>query len=443
MGMHVFIGTIVHSLDSERMEILRDTALAVDSNGKILFLKPANEYEHESGTGSQLTKLSDRQFLFPGFIDTHAHAPQYPNCGIFGDSTLLEWLDKYTFPMESKFDDVELATIVYSRLIERQLSCGTTTTSYYGTVHVNATVKLAELCLTKGLRALVGRVCMQRFCPEALQMSSLESDIEFLEAMQKLDPSHSRVKPVITPRFAPSCDFNVLSNLGDLARQRNLPIQTHINENLKEIEWVKELFPGAKSYTDVYDRAKLLKNDTVLAHGVHFSEEELETIKERESGISHCPNSNASIASGIARIKDYLKKGIKVSLGSDVSGGATPSILKNARLSLLMSRLLSQREDNSPDPILSTENAVFMATLGGAEVLNLDKIVGNFKVGKQFDAQLIDVTAQGSLIDVFDFALSSDELERITDLLNKWIYIGDDRNTLKVWIGGKLVYSRF
>lgn len=439
--MQVFIGTVVHSLDREKIEVLLDTALVVDSSGKIASLKPAKEYEPRND--DNLMKLEPHQFLFPGFIDSHAHAPQYPNCGIFGDSTLLDWLEKYTFPLESKFEDTELANIVYSRLIERQLSCGTTTTSYYGTVHVPATVKLAELCLSKGQRALVGRVCMQRFCPAGLQKFSIESDIEFIEAVQKLDPLQSRIRPILTPRFAPSCEFDVLCKLGDLARERNLPVQTHINENLKEIEWVKELFPEAKNYTDVYDRANLLKHDTVLAHGVHFSEEELELIKNRDSGISHCPNSNASIASGIAKVKDYLNRGIKVGLGSDVSGGATPSILKNARLALLMSRLLSQWEKNSSDPILSTENALFMATLGGAQVLNLDGTVGNFKVGKQFDAQLIDATAPDSPIDVFDFALPSDETEKIMNILNKWIYIGDDRNTLKVWIGGKLVHSRF
>jgi len=439
--MFVFLGNVVHSLGPEELEILIDHALGVNEDGKVEFLKPKQQYSQ--GPEDSVVHLNQTQFLFPGFVDTHVHAPQYPNCGIFGDSTLLDWLQTYTFPLESQFkEDSSVSQQIYSRVVDRELQNGTTMASYYGTVDSPSTLVLAKECLKRGQKAQIGRVCMERFCPDDLVDGRIESDIAFIDRVQSFDPAAKTVWPVITPRFAPSCDFETLSNLGKLARTRKLPVQTHLNENVNEISWVAELFPNASSYTDVYHQAALLKHDTVLAHCVHFKHpDELALIKRQNSGISHCPNSNASIASGIAPIKHYLNEGLKVGLGTDVSGGSQISILKNARLALLMSRLLSERHDDQSHN-LSVANALFLSSLGGAQVLDRDQSTGNFEVGKNFDAQIVDIEARDSPIDIFEIALPALPKERLYNFLNKWVYLGDDRNTVSVFIDGKLVHER-
>lgn len=454
MLVRVYVGNIVHSLNANELEILSDGIVGVDEKGKILFKQTGSLEDALLAHGSyyniddenaiaevEVVETVGNQFFVPGFIDTHIHASQYPNVGIFGHSTLLDWLETYTFPLEGSYTDTNRAAEVYNKVVSRGLANGTTMASYYGTIHVPATVCLAQIAQQLGQRALVGRVCMERFCPDAVQDASIESDRDFVDKVLALDETGQHVKPIITPRFAPSCTMETMKGLAQLARERDLPIQTHISENSREIAWVKDLFPECESYTDVYDKANLLKHDTVLAHAVHLADSEVEVIKKRDSGISHCPVSNASIASGIAPIKSYLDKNVKVSLGSDVSGGFTTSILANAREALLMSRLLSERTGNSND-VLSVGNVLFIATLGGAEVCNASNFVGNFAVGKQWDAQLINLDVEGSPVDVFSWQLPKDPVERIEHLVHKWMYVGDDRNTAKVWVDGKLVVDK-
>lgn len=440
--MHLYIGNIVHTPKYGQLEILPDHVLGVNSRGIIEFLVPGAQFSEQGIQVVSITKISPSQFLVPGFIDTHAHAPQYPNCGIFGSTTLLDWLNIYTFPLESKYSTLSFANEVYTKVVDRQVANGTTLTSYFGTIHVESTLELAKICYSKGVRANVGRVCMERFCPDFLQDGKLDSDIKFCDLVHELDPEGKQIKAVVTPRFAPSCEFETMKKLGDLAKERQLPVQTHISENNNEIKWVAELFPDHSSYANVYDDAGLLKHDTVLAHAIHLTSDEVDLVKKRKSGISHCPNSNASIASGIAPVKRLLDRGIKVSLGTDFSGGSTVSILKNARLALLMSRLLSERNDHNPEDILGVGDAVFLATLGGAQVLALDKEIGSFEVGKKFDAQLVDLSSKDSPVDIFEQAMPLEATERVENLLHKWVYAGDDRNTTKVWVNGIQVYER-
>lgn len=436
-GLTVYIGAVIHSLSATVVELLPRARLGVCDNGKIAFLEKVSG-EDKSYPDAKVIELGPTQFLAPGFVDTHLHAPQYPNAGIFGKSTLLDWLEKYTYPMEAKYRDLELASTVYHRLIKRGLENGTTTASYYGTSHTPATVLLAKVAQEEGQRALVGRVCMELFCPSDVAdespESALASDREFVTSVRELDPSGESVIPVITPRFAPSCHQVTLNAEGEFAAKHDLPVQTHISESKGEINWVLELFPEAESYADVYERAGLLGPRTILAHAVHLTEKELELIKQRKCGISHCPESNASIASGIAPVRQMIRSGLKCSLGTDVSGGSTVSILRNLRLALLKSRLLTERCMDSENT-LSVNEGLYLATLGGAEVCGLDHIIGNFREGKYFDAQLVDVSK--GPIDIFDFALPTDAVERLEYFMDKWVYIGDDRNTVKVWVAGK------
>lgn len=433
-------------------------------------------------------------------LDTHIHAPQYPNAGLFGSSTLLDWLEAYTFPVESGFGDQpdehgqtrnhpedapRSALRIYGQVISRTLSHGTTCASYFATIHVPATNALAKLCHLRGQRAFIGRVCMDNphFCPmyyrDLSPEDSLAATQSTIEYIRTLDPKGSLVNPIITPRFAPTCTRPSLERLGTLAASYTPPlhIQTHIAENTNEVALVKDLFPEAASYTAVYDTYNLLTPRTILAHAVHLSPPERSLVRSRNAKISHCPASNSALGSGICPVRTFLDEGITVGLGTDVSGGYSPSILEAARQACLASRLLGHttafaqavqpdgQDGHRPDSALgreklSVEESLYLATRGGAAVLDMADDIGGFETGMIWDAQLIELGAvPGSGMNPFDIESNGSVghgsvesgpvgnvdlfgTESWEERIQKWVWSGDDRNVKAVWVGGRLVHSR-
>jgi len=288
---------------------------------------------------------------------------------------------------------------------------------------------------------------MDQLSPDYYRDESAESAITATEAciahVADIDPKHNLITPIITPRFAPSCSESCLSALGKLAHRTGLPVQTHVSENKSEIELVAELFPNNTSYTDVYDKAGLLGPKTILAHAVHLSPEERKTIRSRDAKISHCPASNTALTSGAAPVRTLLNDGLTVGLGTDVSGGYSPSILEEARQAVLVSRHVAMVDGDAAK--LSTEEALYLATRGGAKVVGLENRVGGFEVGMDWDAQMIslDVVSEDGEMDEADSKGPVDVFmwESWSDRLNKWFYGGDDRNTAAVWIKGRLVHA--
>jgi guanine deaminase len=321
----IYVGPFVHSKSLTRLDIEERGAIGVDEHGIIRFVErdlsaEANQLTVQLHSDQDLYAWADAKivrikgtgFFFPGFIDTHVHAPQHPNTGLFGKTTLLDWLQKYTFPMESSFKDIAVAKRIYNNFVSRTLSHGTTTAAYFATIHVPATNALADICLKRGQRAFVGRVCMNSdLSPEYYRDQSVDSSYADSKAsidyIRSIDPEGSIVKPIITPRFAPSCTSDCLSAMGKLAQETDAHIQTHVSENKGEIELVANLFPESKSYADVYDTHGLLIEKTILAHCVHLSPSERSLILQRKSKISHCPASNTAITSGCAPIRDLRR----------------------------------------------------------------------------------------------------------------------------------------
>ncbi|KAL9037026.1 MAG: hypothetical protein Q9180_003959 [Flavoplaca navasiana] len=394
---------------------------------------------------------------------THTHASQLPNTGLFGATTLLDWLKTYTFPLESRYSSLSHARRVYDRAVTSTLSHGTTTCAYYATIHPESTNLLADICLEKWQRAFVGKVCMdcKETCPDYYREESAQASLEDTRAVvqhiRSKDPHGKLVQPIITPRFAPSCTKEALSALGQLAEDELLPIQTHISENKVEVALVKQMFPFSTSYADVYDFSHLLTPRTVLAHAIHLDQTEMELIKSRGSGISHCPLSNTSLGSGICPVRRLLDLGINVGLGTDVSGGGSCSILTAAREASGVSRLLSnfeqangKSEEESERMKLSVAECLFLATRGGAMCLCLGGRVGAFEVGMEWDAQLIrleSVTEEGVVDDGEDKRMDEGIVhcwgnESWEEKVAKWMYCGDDRNTRKVYVKGRLVHER-
>lgn len=489
----VFIGTFIHSKALDELEYLHNTAVFVEgSTGTIVAVERECDltrtldetfnrlgwsaaeckiYDTSSPTSSSrknseiqnpsdgslpLTTTSPPppppvRFFFPGFIDTHIHASQYPNAGIFGKSTLLDWLNTYTFPLEASLgQDHAKARRVYSRCVARTLAHGTTCAAYFATVDVGATNLLADLCLAKGQRALVGRVCMDEAatCPawyrdeDAAQ--GLARTRECVDHVRRVDPEGQLVRPIVTPRFAPSCTADSMAALGKLASDEGLAVQTHVSENTGEIDLVASLFPtetrAGKGYAGVYDAFGLLSSRTILAHAIHLSESEARLIASRGAKVSHCPCSNSAITSGAARVRWLLRHGVDVGLGTDVSGGYSPSVLDAARQAALVSRHVAMGGDEGAK--LSVEEVLFLATRGGARCVGLEGVVGGFEVGMQWDAQLVGLGGVGEdgsggegNVDVFGW-------ESWEEMVAKWLFNGDDRNTTKVWVKGRLVHER-
>ncbi|KFP70421.1 Guanine deaminase, partial [Acanthisitta chloris] len=218
---------------------------------------------------------------------------------------------------------------------------------------------------------------------------------------------YPRVQPVITPRFGPSCTEDLLSALGDLARDRDLHVQSHISENEEEVKLVENMFPAYQTYTELYDKNKLLTSKTVMAHACYLSEEELKLFSLRGAAISHCPNSNFSLRSGFLNVRKVLEHNVKLGLGTDVAGGYSASMFDAIRKTIMASNSLQINKVNETG--LTLEEAFQLATLGGSQALGLDDVIGNFEVGKEFDALLINTKASDSPFDLF----SADNFEVI------------------------------
>ncbi|KAJ9611296.1 hypothetical protein H2200_004480 [Cladophialophora chaetospira] len=465
----IYFGRFISTPKPDELWIRTGAVLVDSTDGRGVIEKTdwhvngPNDAASKLGVEAPVVTAKDDGFFFPGFIDTHIHASQYPNAGIFGKSTLLDWLTTYTFPLESSLgnskspmyndsseppDPLARAKAVYNRVVSKTLSHGTTTASYYATIHVEATNLLAEIAFKKGQRAYIGRVCMDRpeTCPDYYRDESTEQTIAntraSIEFCKELDPSGERIAHIITPRFAPSCLPETLSALGALAKDEDLRVQTHISENLNEVKLVKELFPEQDSYTDVYDHHGLLTNRTILAHAVHLTKEEMALVKSRKSKISHCPASNSALGSGFCPVRELLDEGIEVGLGTDVSGGYSPSILDAVRNACIVSRHVGFLKGGDSRFNLSVAEGLWLATVGGAKVVGMEGRLGGFEQGMLWDVQeiemgQIDESGGGWAAGVDIFGWESWE-----DRVAKWVWNGDDRNVKRVWVGGRMVHER-
>ncbi|RKP14827.1 guanine deaminase-like protein [Piptocephalis cylindrospora] len=450
---HLFSGTCIDTPELGKLRIMLNTLLAVNELGRIVALVEGGG--GNEGIQTYLTKMGDRakevtihrlgsqEFLFPGLVDTHLHAPQYVFTGTGGDTPLLEWLEKYTFPQESRFKDLNHAQHVYERCVRRLLRNGTTTAAYFATMHVPATKVLADTMLRLGQRGWVGKVCMDANSPAFLREThkeALEGTREIVSYIQSLDTP--LLRPCVTPRFAISCADETLRSLGNLASTMSLPVQSHLSENKGECEAVRQLFPNHANYTDVYHETGLLGPSTVMAHCIHLSQEEKKVIKATGTGISHCPGSNFSLRSGILNVRSLLQQNIPVGLGTDVSGGYGTSIMGTMREAITASRLLhalsEERGEKETLESLTLEEVLYLATLGGAGIMGLAKEVGSFEVGKSLDVLRVNL---GADLGGGDVAVDTFGQDGPREKLEKWVNLGDDRTLTHVWVSGKLVHT--
>ena len=256
--------------------------------------------------------------IMPSFADLHLHAPQYPMLGMGMDLPLLDWLDTYTFRTEARFEDTDYARRVYRTLAQELIANGTTRVAMFSSKHTDATLILMEELERAGVTGCVGKVNMDRN-GGAVQETTGESLSETLRWLENCRFEH--VKPVLTPRFTPSCTNELMEELGKLAAERGLPVQSHLSENQGEMSWVKELHPDCAQYWETYQKYGLWKQGTLMAHCVHSDAREQETMANAGVWAVHCAASNVNLCSGTAPVRELIERGVNIALGSDISGG--------------------------------------------------------------------------------------------------------------------------
>jgi len=371
----------------------------------------------------QVMDFGDK-ILIPAFNDLHVHAPQYRNMGLALDLELLPWLNTYTFPEESKYADPEYARRMYRRFVHELWMQGTMRSSVFGTIHPESTRILADLFIQAGMGAYVGLVGMNRNSPDTLQNTTedLISGMRMLKAHLDEHGNEGLVRPIITPRFVPSCSDNMLRALGDYASETGIPVQSHLSENRSEIDWVKELEPESTCYGDAYNRYGLFgQTPTLMAHCCYTDGEEMELMKKNGVYVVHCPMSNSNLSSGMAPIRKFLNHGIPVALGTDVSAGHNMSMLRVMQYAIQVSKL-NYAQTRGEMSFLSLSEVFYLATKGGGSFFGK---VGSFEPGYEFDALLID-----------DSYLNYDNYT-LEQRIERYIYLGDDRDIKRRFCRGK------
>lgn len=412
-------GNICYS--ASRRELKTLSGYAVCKNGKCagVFEKIPAEYQD-----FEIYDYED-MLIVPGMVDLHIHAPQYTFRGMGMDYELIEWLNTQTFPEEAKYSDTEYAKKAYAIFAGNMKKSATTRACIFATMHRKATEILMDFMEESGLVTYVGKVNMDRFAPEALMEESADmSAYNTFGWINDISGKYERTRPILTPRFIPSCSDKLMEELREIQRAYCLPVQSHLSENQGEIEWVKELRPDAAFYGDGYDKYGLFgdvnldseKINTVMAHCVWSTDEEVKRMKENGVFIAHCPASNMNLASGIAPVRKYLDLDMEIGLGSDVAGGQTESIFRAITDTIQVSKMYWRHVDETAKPV-TFEEAFYMATKGGGEFFGK---AGSFEEGYEFDAVVLDDSG----------LLSPNELS-IRQRVERAVYLALDSNGIK------------
>ena len=413
----VYKAHILYTKERTDFEVLENGYIAVE-DGRVKGV--AQNLKSLDCDEVEVTDFGDC-LLIPAMNDMHVHAPQYRNQGIVMDLELLPWLQNYTFPEEKKYSDTVYAERMYRRFIHDLWRFGTMRSCVFASVHTDSTRVLMSLFKEAGMGAMVGKVAMNRNCPPELS-ESVERMVEGNEALiAEYNQTDALVRPIITPRFVPSCTPEMLQACGNLAAKYQLPVQSHLSENMAEIVLVHTLEKESKSYGDAYNRYGLFgQTPTIIAHCVWTAGEELELMKRNGVMVAHCPTSNLNLASGLAPIRTFIEEGVPVGLGSDISGGHDLNIFRMMVFAIQVSKM--HYLYNHDKAFLTLSEAFWLATKSAGRFFGH---VGSFEPGYEFDALVID----DSDLNHSDYSL----LHR----LERYIYLGDDRQIVRRFCRGQ------
>lgn len=374
------------------------------------------------------------KLIIPGLTDLHLHAPQYGFRALGMDLELLEWLETRTFPEEARYGDAEYARRAYVRLVEDLKKGPNTRFCFFATIHGPATILLMDLLEESGLAGFVGKVNMDRNCPEGLRERGAEASLAATREWLGLCGNYRNIRPILTPRFIPSCSDELFRGLAELQKERALPLQSHLSENKKEIAWVRELCPESETYGAAYARRNLFGGEvpTIMAHCVWPEDDEIRLLAERGVFAAHCPQSNMNLSSGIAPVRRLLDAGVPLGLGSDVAGGVHTSIFRAMTDAIQVSKLRRVLFNND-EAALTLEEAFYLGAAGGGAFFGkagqgFFGPAGSFEPGFDFDALVID---DGDLAGPCRLPLR-DRLERV-------VYLSEDRHMAAKYVRGRRI----
>ena len=424
-----FVADPFYESDRDSVRYIPDGLLIV-KDGAIAELGVYKDLR-EKYTAIPLVDYSGK-LIMPGMIDTHIHYSQFEMIAAHGEQ-LLEWLNKYTFPTERKFKDKDYAKKIASLFLDELLKNGTTTALVFTTVYPQSVDAFFEEASRRNLRMIAGKVLMDRNAPDFLTDTAESAYADSKQLIQKWH-KNGRLLYAITPRFAITSTAEQLRLAGKLLQEfPDVYLHTHLSENAREVEWVSELFPDSQGYLDVYDRAGLVGEKSVFAHGVQLTDAEFDRLSAAKAAISFCPTSNLFLGSGLFKLNQAksIDRPVKVGLGTDVGAGTSFSLLHTASEAYKVMQLQKQS--------LSAFQALFLATLGGARALSLEDKLGNFEAGKEADFIVLNPQAT-LLMAVRNRNFPAASVAELAEILFSTLILSDDRAIQATYIAGELAH---
>ena len=413
----------------EHTMVYESDAIIAMADGMITHFGPAEKIQPQLPAGTAIRNYGKDSLISAGFIDSHVHYPQIPMIAGYGDQ-LLDWLQTYTYPTELKYSNKEFAREIAKVFLQQNLRNGITCACVYCTVYPQSVDALFEEAEEFGMRIAAGKVLMNRNAPDRL-LDTTKSGYDDSKALIAKWHGRGRLMYAISPRFAPTSTPDQLQSAGALWKEHPACfMQTHLSENKGEIAWVKELFPERKGYLDVYDHHALCGRRAVFGHGIHLTDEEMQTLHRTGSAISHCPTSNFFLGSGTFNIARALQKDrpVRVGLGTDLGAGTSFSILATLNEAYKAAQLNNYA--------LSARHAYYVATRGTANAMYLDDKIGSIAPGMEADIVVLDMRSTPIIDYRMRFAQDFEEALFIQ------MTLGDDRAVQATYVAGNQVYSR-
>ena len=417
-------GNLCYTPTPEAVVVLENGWLVCEA-GRVL---GAFEALPEKFQGIDVLDFKDH-LVIPGLTDLHLHAPQYSFRSLGMDMELMDWLNTHTFPEEAKYEELSYARRAYELFTADLARSATTRAAVFATLHVPATKLLMELIEASGVKAYVGKVNMDRNCPEFLREKDWRQAVaDTRKWIEDTMDAYENVRPILTPRFTPACSPQLMKALGEMQKEYGLPAQSHLSENPGEIQLVRSLHPGSRFYGETYDTAGLFGENgpVIMAHCVHSSPQELELMKERGVFVAHCPQSNTNLASGLAPARRFMELGLSVGLGSDIAGGYSLSILRAMADAVGVSKMYWRHVDETARS-LSVSEAFYMGTKGGGAFFGK---CGSFEPGYAADFVVLE-----------DVSLPSPLRLTGQQRLERLIFLSDERHIKAKYVEGERIWS--
>ena len=427
----ILIGTVLSFTENpfhygltDSVNIAENTAVLIDGN-KIKEIGSPNQLV-ANAPDAEVYNFQEK-LLMSGFIDAHAHYPQTPIIASWG-KRLIDWLNTYTFPEEEKYGNSKYAEKIAELYLNFLISNGTTSVSTYCTTHPESVEAIFSTAHLRNMCVVAGKNAMDRNAPKALLDTPQSAYDESKKLIHKWHRT-GRLRYAITPRFSPTSSPEQLSMLGELwAEYPDCLMQTHLSEQVDEIEWVKSLFPNSRDYLDTYEQFGLLGANAIFGHAIHLKKREIDRLRDVGAGVVHCPTSNTFIGSGLFDMEHLQKQKISVGLATDTGGGSSFSMLRT----MASCYEIAQLRNNALHPA----QLLWLATMGSAKALHVEKEIGNLKVGYIADVIAIDLKSTDVITQRADLAID------IWEAIFPTLMMGDDRAIAATFIAGDLVHSK-